>query len=192
MGEPSPEFLEELSELTRSTKPPDLTPDIFPYDLDVIDFDPNGKFRIRIASLGQRIAHAVFSFMFFVVFASEMFGAVGFFLGILLWAWRSWLGTYISINLTKMTHAVVTPASANWTSSAPDVEIRSSRKGEGWKTTLVIGEMEVIKRISPENCTHHDLENFVNALNSRWGRPVQVKVAEGVYVSPSGSESQSS
>ena len=31
-------------------KSPDLTPDIFPSDVDVIDFDPNGKFRIRTSA----------------------------------------------------------------------------------------------------------------------------------------------
>ncbi len=192
MGEPSPQFLEELSHLRGSMKPPDLTPDIFPSDLDVIDFDPNGKFRIRTSASGQRIAAVVFSFVFFLGVGTTVFGGVGFILGMALWAWRAWLGIYISINLTKMTYGVHTPMSGAWVFSAPDVEIRLSRKRDKWKTTLVIGELEVIERISSEKRTYHDLEIFVNALNSRLGRPVQMEVAEGVHVSASSSESQSS
>ena len=171
MGEPSSQFLEELSHLSGSKKPPDLTPDIFPPDLDVIDFDPNGKFRIRTSAWGQRTAAVVFSFLFFLAAGSTV-GGIGVLLGMALWAWRSWLGIYISINLTKMTYAVITPASGNWNFWVPDVEIRLSRKSNEWKTTLVIGELEVIERISSEKRTYHDLENFVNALNSRLGRPV--------------------
>lgn len=183
MNGPSPQALSELSQLQRTMRPPELTRDVFPPDLDVIDFDPSGKIRIRTSASGQNTVAILFSSVFFPSIGASFGGALGLLLGITLWVWRSRLGIYVSVNLNRRSYALVTPGSAEWTSGAPDVEVRASRNGDQWKTTLVIGGLQVIERLTPNSGVHPDLERFANALNARLGRPVQVEIADGVYIS---------
>lgn len=184
MGEPSPKVIEELARLSKGLKVPDLTPDLFPHDLDVIDFDPKGKLRIRTSSKGQNLIAGFFSLFFAVVVGSSLASFPAFLVVLAFFLWRMYLGIYVSINLSRGSYALVTPGSAEWMTSAPRVELHSSKRHGLWKTRLLIGGLEVITRETAKKQAHADLEAFVDALNARLGRRVPVKVAEGIYMYP--------
>lgn len=184
MGEPSPQTIEELTQLRKGLKVPDLTANLFPHDLDVIDFDPKGKLRIRTSSTGQNIGAGLFSLFIAIMLGSSLGSLPAFLVVLAFFLWRVRLGVYVSINLSRRSYALFTPGSAEWMTGAPDVELHSAKSHGCWTTRLLIAELEVITRKTVKEQAHPDLETFVNALNARLGRRVPVKIAEGVYVYP--------
>ena len=180
--------LERLSTLRQKLRPQDLTPTIFPRDLDVIDFNKDGKFRIRSpVSNGARIFVGLFCLPHYLIFP-ELLGRwlispwIGLIVGGLLWLWRVRLGHYVSIDLSKEKHALVMPAAASWSDGFPSVELKSSYIENQWTTALTIAGLDVIERTSADEPDESDLKEFSNSL--KWRFRHQIEVAEGVYIAP--------
>jgi hypothetical protein len=181
--------IEHLSRLRKKLKPDDLSRNVFPHDLDVIEFNPSGKFKIRSRmSTGNRIFVALFclphylifpGFFGFPVFDSYIFGAI---VGVGLWVWRNRLGAYVSIDIPKKKHALIMPAAASWMKRVPEIEVKSHYNNNIWKTDLLIGGETVIERETAKEQRHEDLDKFVKAL--KWSLGSSIEIADGVYITP--------
>ena len=180
--------VELLSNLRDALKPPELSTELFPSDLDVLNFDLNGNFRIRgVVSKGAQVFMALFVLPHYIIFPGLIGAAIfesfllGGVVGAALWIWRVRLGSYISISFHKKKYACFSPGGGAWCEGFPEVTLSSSYEKNKWKTSLLIGGQTVIERESNEKL-HRDLEELAKSLKWHFGSPIEL--AEGLYISP--------
>jgi hypothetical protein len=181
--------IEQLSRLRSSLKPRELTPEVFPPDLDVLKFDPYGKFEIRShMPMAMRIFWGLFCLPHYILFLGLIgvilfrSSLVGGIVGVLLWIWRNYLGSYVSINQTAKKYSLFMPAAVSWYNNSPEIKIQSIFKGNKWITTLLIANQVVVERQSDTKIDYKDLEEFTRSLKWRLGDIIEI--AEGVFISP--------
>ncbi len=191
-----PEAIEVISRYRKSLRPRELDESIFPKGLHVLHFVPGEIIKIGIKKpWSERSVTALISLFQYLIFSSIIFGGVilspfignlgftlGLILGLVLWGWRNWLGTYASIDLVKRTYAIVEPASRREFNDCPEIELHSTRDGGVWTTTLSISGALVAKRHSLWQSEASDLKYFADSLKGALGGKFEIGC--GVFVAP--------
>lgn len=140
------------------TPPQELTHELFPADMRVLEFI-SGK-RLKISLRSPAAATGELSF------------------------WRRFARRYpyISIDLKTKRYGVIDICSAVWPGESPLAEVKTARASDGWVATLLIAGQLVSLATSSESETaaESSLRPFVHALNNALGNRMLLK--NGIFI----------
>lgn len=155
---------------------PELAHLRFPPDLRLLDFEAGRRLRLRYRTArGQRAFWAAFCLLHYLIFPGALTIVLtgshypGVAAGAALWAWRVWLGHYVSIDFRKRRFWVVTPASFQMSRAFPEVTLETVSEGSRRHSRLRIGGQEVLSREADGPHPPADLVEFAAALLTAMG-----------------------